>query len=428
MRHNAIIARSGVQYYLASELPSLGLTSIPREVSNLGVFGVYRSAQCLKNAMGLFKGVPVMKGHDHWASGPEDPLAVGICADDCKLKMLKKEAVLSTVLDINERVPKRQLGELSPGYTGKYHWQLGTSPSGEEFQIVCDAISNVNHIALVPEARGGKDMKVLDGGTDMKKIRSGFLWFLKKKVAGVADGAEAPFITTLEDFKENRARWTDEEMTEHTNTLLALMEDLPDSEEKGKLQRFIADLPLLKDEDEAMVDEAVSTLMEFYNSLDKDAISDVMENTMEDPNKTDPTPEQSAVAPTQPESQVTPPTAPSTTDTVPTPETSVMDKMCASLDAMCAKLDQVLEAVKPSTPADQAPEATKDADPTSEPSKDEGAKDEAPKEEVKDEEPKTEEPKVGDQAPQMPLYTQTMQSVNTGADLDAVFNKMKERR
>lgn len=424
MRHNAIIARSGVQYYLASELPNLGLTSIPREVSSLGVFGVYRSAQCLKNAMTLFKGVPVMKGHDRWADGPEDPFALGQCVDDCKLKMLKGEAVLSTVLDIDERVPKRQLGELSPGYNGKYHWQLGTAPSGEEFQIVCDEIYNVNHIALVPEARGGKDMKVLDGGTNMKKIRSGFLWFLKKKTAGVADGAEAPFITTLEDFKKNRARWTDEEMTEHTNTLLALVENLPDSEEKGKLQRFISDLPLLKDEDETMVDEAVNTLMEFYNSLDKDAISDVMENTMDDPNKTtNPEPEQSVVAPTQSEDQVTPPTAPSTTDTVAPTEPSVMDKMCASLDAMCAKLDQVLEAVKPSAPAPAEPEATKDADPAST---------EPPKETVNDaepkEEPKQEEPKVGDQAPQMPLYTQTMQSVNTGADLDAVFHKMKERR
>ena len=45
MRHNARIARSGVQYYTYAELPKMGLTSVPREFKDLRIFGVYRSAQ-----------------------------------------------------------------------------------------------------------------------------------------------------------------------------------------------------------------------------------------------------------------------------------------------------------------------------------------------------------------------------------------------
>ena len=64
MRHNARIARSGVQYYTYAELPKMGLTSVPREFKDLRIFGVYRSAQCLKEAMPMFKDVPVMRGHE----------------------------------------------------------------------------------------------------------------------------------------------------------------------------------------------------------------------------------------------------------------------------------------------------------------------------------------------------------------------------
>ena len=75
-------------------------------------------------------------------------------------------------------------------------------------------------------------------------------------------------------------------MDEHVTTLSALIKDLPDSEEKEKLERFILDIPLLKEEDDATAEEALNTLMEFYSSLDKDAISDIMENgSMDDPNK-----------------------------------------------------------------------------------------------------------------------------------------------
>ncbi len=427
MRHNARIARSGVQYYTYDELPNLGLTSVPREFKDLRVFGVYRSAQCLKDAMPLFKDVPVMIGHQHWAvNGIEDPLAVGKNEEIPTMRMCKGEVSISAPLDLYDDKVLADVAEISPGYNGVYHWQGGVATSGEEFQIVCDKIVNVNHIALVPEARGGKDMAILDGGKGIRKICSGLLRFARRKCQGVADSATSAFANTLEDIKKNRQRWTDEEMAEHTNTLVALTEDLPDSEEKQKLLRFIADIPLLKEEEDGTVEEALNTLQEFYSSLDKDAISDVMENgsmakeTPENQKSEEKTEEQKTNDALPPLTGTNPPASENPANPATTPEPTqdapAADPVLTAITSLNEKLDKVIEAVM----------ATKNA-----PTPDGCHGDEAPKEtEVKDEQPKPEkskesENKVGDQ---MPLYTQTMQTVNKGADLDAMFASMKERK
>lgn len=438
MRHNARIARSGVQYYTYDELPKLGLNSVPREYRDLRVFGVYRSAQCLKDAMPLFKHVPVMVGHQHWATGKDDPLSVGINDEDVTMRMCEGEVSISAPLDLYDDKVIEDVKEISPGYTGKYHWQGGIATTGEEFQIVCDKILDVNHIALVPEARGGENMKILDGGKGMKRIRSGLLWFIKRKLQGVADSeATSAFASTLEDIKKNRARWTDEEMAEHTNTLVALSKDLPDSEEKEKLMRFISDIPLLKEEDDATVEEAVNTLQEFYSSLDKDAISDVMEKgSMEDPKDTKATPEEKKVGDeaTTEEKKVEDEAStdenkvgdestteekkvedsleqnPPAPENPATPQADACDQTSAMLSAITAlneKLDKVIEVVmgQAGTVGDASAE-TQVAD------------------EQKPED-KKEENKVGDE---MPIFTQTMQTINKGASLDDTFAKMKERR
>ena len=202
-------------------------------------------------------------------------------------------------------------------------------------------------------------------------------------------------------------------MDEHVTTLSALIKDLPDSEEKEKLERFILDIPLLKEEDDATAEEALNTLMEFYSSLDKDAISDIMENgSMEDPNKpvgasdpsANPAPAAPAPEPTQ-EPKKTPDAAAPTQDEPPA------DPVLALLTKMCDKLDAVLGAVAKPASSDKKSGETNDL--------------QTKEKEPKSEEPKVPENKVGDQ---MPIFTQTMNTVNQGNTLDDVFAKMKERR
>ena len=77
---------------------------------------------------------------------------------------------------------------------------------------------------------------------------------------------------------------------------------------------------------------------------------------------------------------------------------------------MCDKLDAVLDAVAKPASSDKKSDETKDLQ---------------TKEEPKSGEPKVPESKVDDQ---MPIFTQTMNTVNQGNTLDAVFAKMKERR
>lgn len=277
--HNITIARSGVQYYLKSELPSLGLTSIPREFKDLQVFGVYRSAIHIERAAPMFKQAPVVVGHQHWVEGPTDPHVIGTVGDEIAVKIVNGEAIIHSTLEFTKDEFDDKKSALSPGYRAKYSWANGISPDGVEYQIVSKDITSVNHLALVPKARGGAQIRILDGGGQVKnKILSGLVHYAKKML-GVADTDLGAFRTTMEDIVKNRREWTDEEMAEHCNTLMAFTTDLPDSEEKQKLQRFIADLPLIKNEDDQVANQAGIVLSDLYEQLDVDAVEDVTGQT-----------------------------------------------------------------------------------------------------------------------------------------------------
>jgi uncharacterized protein len=51
--------------------------------------------------------------------------------------------------------------QLSMGYTCKLDWTAGTTPGGEAFDAVQREI-RINHIALVPVARGGPELRIVD--------------------------------------------------------------------------------------------------------------------------------------------------------------------------------------------------------------------------------------------------------------------------
>ena len=419
---------------------------IPREYKHLEVFGVYRSANLIKEFSHMLAHRPVKVGHENWLSSDEDPRAIGF-SGEANLKMLDGEVVVTSKLDIKDSadVIFSRERELSPGYVADYRWQGGTAPNGEEFQIVCERINSVNHIAVVPEARGGSEMRVLDGGKNMKRVRSGFLAFIKNKMKGVNDGTgdTDSFVLILEDVKKHRNEWNEEEWNGHVNSLSGMVASLPDSEEKEKLLRFILDVPLLRDEDEATVDVAISTLEDFYFSLNRDAISDVMEKSMEDPTKKveDQKPEEAPETktndqePPKEEGKTSDETKPDvsatenkespapTSDSAPVstegPHTVTLDDVLMALTALSSKLDAVIDGCGGTK--DNDPEANKTGD-------------EKPEEKTNDAEP---EKKTDDAEPSekktedaMPLYTQSTTeptNANQGPDLDEVFAQMKGR-
>jgi cation transport regulator ChaB len=61
--------------------------------------------------------------------------------------------------------------ELSVGYYSDLNWKSGTTPQGEMYDAV-QANIRVNHVAVVPRARGGRSLRLGDGDTEGEKRMS----------------------------------------------------------------------------------------------------------------------------------------------------------------------------------------------------------------------------------------------------------------
>lgn len=418
-KHNACIARSGIQYYLLSELPNLNLKEIPREYRDLKVFAVYRPSFVLEDAKEKFIGKPIRIEHQ-WIYSEDDKDIIGHIGSEVKIKHQKGEVALYSPLEIESDEKLPSFKELSPGYEAVNKWQPGITPSGEEYQIVCTEITDINHLAIVETARGGKDMKILDGGKKMA-VHSGLLYFVKKKIKGVNDGNDAnSFGVLIDKLTENIKNISNEELSEITEKLIKCVEDLPDSNEKEKVIRYIADIPLLKEEDEKVVNEALSCIKESFNSLDSDAVSETMEKKDMDNSKNE-TEEKKDGLNAKPDvpsatasvSPVQTPTETKEPADEPKPEEKkefdgdAISKLVDAIDSMNKKLDAIL--------------GEKKEEPKEEPKKEEsnadgcGEGDKAP-----------DTPKVEDSAPSsLPQYTQSLGAIEKGYSLDDVFARLK---
>ena len=406
-KHHAVIARSGIQYYLADELQNLMLHEIPREYKNQKVFSVYRPSHVLEGAKDMFKNAPIRVDHK-WLYSQTDPAIVGHIADDVAIKRHKGEVALGATLNIDDDDNLPEYNELSPGYLSDNKWQPGIAPNGEPYEILCTKINCINHLAIVHEARGGKDMKILDGGKKM--IHSGLIRAIKKRLTGVMDGNDSQSFESVVDEIGSTLQNIDEDgLKAKTASLVGYCDDLPDSDEKEKLLRYIADIPLLKDEDEQVATEALKCIKESYKTLDSDANSEIMEKPMEEEKKETETPAQDAVpapapAPAEPQ-----------TEEAPAEEKKDdgcggdMAKLADALDAISKKLDSLLE-TKAEPKTDEQPKETEEKKEVVEETKEE---DEKPAEGVSD---------------SLPQYTQSLSAVNAGYSLDDAFAKLKGRR
>lgn len=149
-------ARTGCQTYHGSEI---GLV-------DAGMITVYRPEEAVfaKDSMATFAGKPVTVGH------PAEP----VTADNWKTH---------AVGDIGEadrdgefvRVPIKLMAaaaiqavqdgirEISMGYTTPLEVRGGVAPDGTKYQAVQTGPIRINHLALVPKARGGSELRIGDG-------------------------------------------------------------------------------------------------------------------------------------------------------------------------------------------------------------------------------------------------------------------------
>ena len=324
---------------------------------------------------------------------------------------------MCSTLDIDNDDNLPDYNELSPGYLSDNKWQPGVAPNGEPYEILCTKINSINHLAIVHEARGGKDMKILDGGKKM--IHSGLIRAIKKRMAGVMDGTDNQSFESVVDEIGSTLQNIDEDgLKAKTASLVGYCDDLPDSDEKEKLLRYIADIPLLKDENEEVANEALKCIKESYKTLDSDANSEIMEKPMENPKDEEKKEQTPAQAPAQDEvpapapAPAEPPKDEAQAEEKKEDGCGDMAKLADALDAISKKLDSLLEA-KAEPKADEKPAEEPKAD--EKPAEEEKKEDEKPAEGVSD-------------SASLPQYTQSLSAVNAGYSLDDAFAKLKGRR
>lgn len=279
------IARSGVYMYRREELPSLGITSIPAEFADRQLFGVYRPATVLAKAAPLFVRLPVTLEHQGKLNPANVDLYMGGYTGDKVDTVFDPESkelflVSSMTLAAADLLNAYDEGirEVSPGYTPKVIWAKGVH-NEEEYQLMVTDISDVNHLAMTRKARGGYTTCIFDseGGNSMEKRKffSGLWRFLKRKASGAEDTDLGAARRILMEIAEKKDAMSDEEIAAKVEEVQGMATDLPDSEQKGKLVRFLEDFKQSKQMDSASVSEAAEMIATLFEELDTSAMAEV---------------------------------------------------------------------------------------------------------------------------------------------------------
>ena len=179
---NIRIAVSGLYDYALEEIPTLRLPmpgrGAPEWVEEKRIYKVYRPAPVLASACDKFKMLPLTHHHPKTPVDGQNfrDLAVGYTGENPWVDYLKDKdevGIRSTVMMYDEEALRAyDNGEiqLSPGYIADFEWKKGVAPNGEEYDIIMKEITDVNHLALLPNGRGGADAVVLDNAPKTKSV------------------------------------------------------------------------------------------------------------------------------------------------------------------------------------------------------------------------------------------------------------------
>ena len=236
------------------------------------------------------------------------------------------------------------------------------------------------------------------------KLLTGLFRFARKRTQ-TTDNDMGMFRDKLTELVEKKDTLSDEDVGKYVDELKGMTSDLPDEDEKAKLDRFLEDFRSVKEQDEATAKEAASMVADMFEKLDTAAmkdIPDVGEETTE-------TVEETATE----EAPLTEGAAPEATEeaTEAVEETEAPEGEAEDADPNADySLEEIYQFIKKRMAEDEAATAAEDS----------CAKDSA--EEVEEEE-KEEEEVVADHAPHIPV---TMNGTATKGSLADMFNRIKE--
>lgn len=149
-------ARTGCQDYAGADFGMMD-----------GKVTVYRpeSAVFAKESLATFAGKPVTVAHppemvtaDNWKTYAVGDIGTDIARDGEYVRVQIKVMDAAAIKAIEDGTK-----EISMGYTTPVAMQDGVAPDGTPYQAVQTGPIRINHLAIVPRARGGSNLRIGDG-------------------------------------------------------------------------------------------------------------------------------------------------------------------------------------------------------------------------------------------------------------------------
>ena len=98
-----------------------------------------------------------------------------------------------------------------------------------------------------------------------------------RKRTQTTDNDMGQFRTKLMELVEQKGSLSDEDVVKRVDELKEMTIDLPDADEKAKLDRFLEDFKSVKEQDDATAKEAAGMVADLFEKLDTEAMKDVPE-------------------------------------------------------------------------------------------------------------------------------------------------------
>lgn len=106
------------------------------------------------------------------------------------------------------------------------------------------------------------------------KLLTGLFRFARKRVQTV-DTDMGTFRDKLNELVSQKDTLTDEEIVSRVDEIKAISADLPEGDDKAKLDRFLEDFKAIKEQDEATAKEAAGMVADLFEKLDTEAMKDI---------------------------------------------------------------------------------------------------------------------------------------------------------
>ena len=280
---DVILCRSGIQYYLNSEIASF-ITEDNKPPKEKEWYKEYRPANVVVKAKKLCGNLPVTKEHhsdwvtpDNWKE-----LAGGVTGKEVEVEALDGEAdgeigLKSDITfydkDLYEYYQKHK--EVSLGYTCKKHFV--DNPEEVGYDILLDEITEVNHLAITQSGRGGSSVAVIDsliGG--MKPMRTGiWAWLAGKKQTdsktALTFGKEV--FTALKNSKGS----TEEDLANELKGVFDSCAILKDCPQKDTMLNMIRDCYDNREKALENEEELTKTFDSMYVSLSGNSLKEIVD-------------------------------------------------------------------------------------------------------------------------------------------------------